>query len=332
MFTEFTESSDRVGLMMGSRPSWWLADDGRVGQPVVNETLWQQHLASDFSGLDLVIQDHADLRKHCASFMVTTKPAKSNKIPFTHVAVLEAATLSQESRELADNVASRLQALGLETQKITLEEAAVCDADGKPFVSGKAIVSLLEAENPLIADLSKAEFDSVKTVLLGCKGGLWVSRGGIQVDSSSNPLFCATTGLLRTVRTEKPDTPVFQLDLSTKAQLSSAKTAETILKTFKSQSESESPDYESEVCENHGRIYIPRLYDEKPMNHALHMRDRQYPPELQPLVQPGRPLRLDIGNPGMLDTIHFVDDEAPLAPLGETEVEIEVKANGVNFM
>ena len=318
--------------MMGTRPSWWLAEDGRVGQPMINETEWNRHLESDFSCLDLVIQDSDDLRSHCASLMVTTKPSAPRKLPFAQVVVIGATDSSEESRELSDNVVSKLKGLGLEVEKATLKEAATPDADGKNFVSDKAVLSLLEAERPLIADISKGDFECVKKVLLGCKGGLWVSRAAIQVDSSSDPMFCATIGLLRTTRTEKPDVPMFQLDLSTKAQISSVRVADLITRSFKSECSAESPNIESEVCERHGRLYIARLYDEKPMNHALHMRGRHSPPESQPFVQPGRPLRLTIGTPGRLDTMHFIDDERPLAPLGENDVEIDVKANGVNFM
>ena len=317
---------------MGTRPSWWLAEDGRVGQPMVNETEWKRHLTSDFSGLDVVVQDNDDLRRHCASFMVTTKPSAPRKLPFTHVVVLDGTDPSAESSELSDNVVSKLKGLNLEVDKATLKEAATPDADGKVLVSGKAVVSLLEAERPLTADISKDDFECVKKVLLSCKGGLWVSRAGVQVEPSTDPMFCATTGLLRTVRTEKPDSPMFQLDLSTKAQISSSRVADLIIRNFKSENEAESPNIESEVCERHGRLYIPRLYDEKPMNHALHVQGRQPPPEPQPFVQPDRPLRLAIGTPGMLDTLHFIDDEKPLAILGENDVEIEVKANGVNFM
>ena len=317
---------------MGTRPSWWPAEDDRVGQPIIVETEWKRHLASDFSGLDLVIQDNDDLRSHCASFMVTTKPPTPRKLPFTHVVVLDVADSSIESRELSDNVVNKLKDLGLEVDKATLEEATTPDADGKALVSGKAVVSLLEVERPLIANISREDFDQVKKVLLGCKGGLWVSRAGIQVDSASDPMYCATSGLLRTTRTEKPDSPMFQLDLSTGAQISSVRVADLIIRNFKSEGEAESPNIESEVCERYGRLYIPRLYDEKPINHALHVRGRQSPPEPQPFVQPGRPLRLAIGTPGMLDTIHFIDDERPLEALGENDVEIEVKANGVNFM
>ena len=317
---------------MGTRPSWWLAEDARVGQPMVDETEWKRLLSPDFGSLDLVIQDSDDIRSHCASLMVSTKRSASKELPFGQVVVLDAADSSAESRELSTNVVSELQGLGLEVERATLKEATSSDADGKILAADKGVLSLLEAERPFCSDMSKEDFDSVKRLLLSSKGGLWVSRAGIQVDSRSDPMFCATNGLLRTIRTERPDIPMFQLDLSTEAQISSPRISDLITRNFKSECAAESPNIESEVCERHGRLHIARLYDEKPMNHALHMQGRQSPPEPQPFVQPGRPLRLIIGAPGMLDTMYFIDDEKPLAPLGENDVEIEVKANGVNFM
>ncbi|EFW98540.1 polyketide synthase [Grosmannia clavigera kw1407] len=56
-------------------------------------------------------------------------------------------------------------------------------------------------------------------------------------------------------------------------------------------------------------------------------------------IDPGRPLKLDIGVPGLLDSLRFIDDpmhtpaqdgtEPP--PLGQDEVGIDIRATGVNF-
>ena len=332
IFTEITETLDHVGLFMGARPSWWLANDGRVGQPLVKENEWRKHIAENFNGPDLVARDEKDPSNHCAAFMVATKQSAARELPFDSVVVINAVDMSAESTTLCDKVTEKLKHLGLHTEKATLKDAVASDADGKMLISDKAVLCLLEAEKPFTADMSSTDFDDLKKLLLGSKRGLWVSRGGIQVDPSSDPSFCATDGLLRTIRSEKPDAPIFQLDLSTQAQLQSSSVANLIVKNFKSEQEAESPLIESEVCERDGRLYIARLYDEKPMNHALHLHGQQPAPEQQPLSQPGRPLRLSIGTPGMLDTIHWIDDDAGLAPLGENEVEVEVKANGVNFM
>ncbi|KAJ5817963.1 Acyl transferase/acyl hydrolase/lysophospholipase [Penicillium robsamsonii] len=53
------------------------------------------------------------------------------------------------------------------------------------------------------------------------------------------------------------------------------------------------------------------------------------PSSTQPFSQPGRRFEIQIDNPGALDSLYFVDDN-PL-PLGEDQIELQVKASGLNF-
>ncbi|KAK6538230.1 hypothetical protein TWF694_011109 [Orbilia ellipsospora] len=43
------------------------------------------------------------------------------------------------------------------------------------------------------------------------------------------------------------------------------------------------------------------------------------------------PMKITVGSPGMLDTIHFIDDPQAEEPLAEDNVEVEVRAVGLNF-
>lgn len=54
--------------------------------------------------------------------------------------------------------------------------------------------------------------------------------------------------------------------------------------------------------------------------------------ELVPFKQADRPLKLEIGVPGMLDTLHFIDDTHVAIPMAHDDVEIEVHASGLNFV
>ena len=55
-------------------------------------------------------------------------------------------------------------------------------------------------------------------------------------------------------------------------------------------------------------------------------------PEPQPFHQPERPLKLKVGQVGLLDSIHFVDDDEASSPLEANDVEIAVAAVGLNFI
>lgn len=317
---------------MGSSPSWWRAEDGRVGGPLLDERDWHRHLSAHFSGIDLVVKDTADRNSHCASMMVTTKASLPRAFPFAKIVLLEAENPTAEASQFAEALAACLSKSNVDVEKMSVTLATAAQSDGTIYVSDKGMVSLLELEQPVVHDLNENDFEKLHKALLKSRGGLWISRAGLGVDPTSDPRFAATTGLLRTIRTEKPEIRMHQLDLSTKTSLSQPQTAELVVDSLRTEFTAEFLDAETEVAELNGQLYIPRLFDDKAKNYSLHMQGRKGTPELQPFVQPGRPLRLDVGVPGMLDSLHFVDDPRPFVPLGDHEVEFEVQASAVNFM
>lgn len=317
---------------MGTSPSWWRAEDGRVGGPLLDEREWHRHLSAHFSGIDLVVKDTGDRNSHCASMMVTTKPSSPTAFPFAKIVLLEAENPTPEACQFSEALTECLSKSDVVVEKKSLALATAAESDGTIHVSNRGVVSLLELEQPVVHDLNENDFERLHKVLLKSQGGLWISRAGLSVDPTCDPRFAATTGLLRTIRTEKPEIRMHQLDLSTKASLSQPHIAELVVDSFRTEFRTEFLDAETEVAEFNGQLYIPRLFDDKAKNHSLHMEGRKAAPELQPFVQPGRPLRLDVGVPGMLDSLHFVDDPRPFAPLGDHEVEFEVQASAVNFM
>jgi NADPH:quinone reductase-like Zn-dependent oxidoreductase len=76
---------------------------------------------------------------------------------------------------------------------------------------------------------------------------------------------------------------------------------------------------------------IPRLFEDTELNKFLSNSANELKPELQPFRQPGRPLRMHVGTPGLLDSIYFVDDDRFAEILPPDWVQIEVKATGFNF-
>lgn len=90
-------------------------------------------------------------------------------------------------------------------------------------------------------------------------------------------------------------------------------------------------EYDRELAVKNGILHIPRLVHDNAMNHRLTRETHEASKYLQPFYQEGRPLRLTITSPGFLDTLSFVSDERLTSPLPEDEIEIEVKAFGLNF-
>lgn len=68
------------------------------------------------------------------------------------------------------------------------------------------------------------------------------------------------------------------------------------------------------------------------MNELLAQQTNNTIAKMAPFKQSGRPLRLQVRVPGMLDSLQFHDDPEPFLPMSPDDVEIEVKATGLNHV
>ena len=299
----------------------------------MDESEWKRRLiASGFSGVEIIAKGTPDDGGHCPSMIVTSKQAIP-KMRHSNVVIIQAQNASMFVKTLSFNVFQKLMTLGLNVELVSLEQAVAEDSDSKMLVSGKAIVSLLEIEIPVVATLSEQDFGSLKKLLLGSLGGMWLTRSNRQLDPSGDPSFSSTVGLLRTLRNENPEGRLHELALSSKMDISSSEAADLVARATKSVFEADSLQIEAETeyGELDGRLYIPRIYDEPYKNRAMDTMGKEPPTELEPFYQENNPLRLDIGTPGKFDTLRFVHDPSALEPLNDNDVEIEVHANGLSF-
>lgn len=329
---EFTHSLDRVHVVKGVLPTWWQPEDGRTSGPLLDEDEWNRRLVlSKFSGIDLVTRDSEDESSRCSSMIVTTRLIKP-ELSFTDLVVIQAQNASADVEMLSANILEKLTKLGLNVELATLEQATALDADGQMIISGKPVLSLLEAETPFVSDLSETNFALLKRMLLDSRGGLWVSRSNRQLDPSGDPTFCCTVGLLRCLRNEKPDILMHELALSPGTHCNSQEAADLVARSVRSIFEADSLglEAETEIAEHNGRLHIPRIFDHKDLNKSLEMIGKQPPVELQPFYQPDHVLQLDSSTPGKLDTLYFIQDRISPEPLGENDIELEVHANGLS--
>ncbi len=87
---------------------------------------------------------------------------------------------------------------------------------------------------------------------------------------------------------------------------------------------------EPEYVEIDGLLNIPRLVRSNKLGLDLHARSLPKRSSLG-TVETAPPVTLTVGSPGVLDTLHFVEDDEYSKPLAEGEVEVRTKAIGVNF-
>lgn len=178
-------------------------------------------------------------------------------------------------------------------------------------VKGKVFISLLELEQPLLENLSECDFENVRTVVLNCERLLWITRG-------DNPAFGMVDGFARCMMSENAGMKfqILHLSQATGLQHGPALAARIL--------DSESSD--NEYREVDGLLQVARIVKSYKQNQSIH-NHLEDSTRVETLGEEA--LRLSIGKPGLLDTLRFVSDERMGPPLGDDEVEVEVKATGL---
>ena len=196
---------------------------------------------------------------------------------------------------------------------------------------GKFCIVLIGPHQSVLREPQAEEFASLKRVFLESEGVLCITQG--VYDSRGNPDPNLVLGLVRTIRAEQGNTKIHTLDLDTENVISPEKRSvlfTAMLKRILGTSEDGDTQLENELIERGGVLMIPRLVKDKTLNSHGSL---PVPQEIESQLfhQPRRPLKAEIKTPGLLDSIYFIDDESISSNLGDGEVEVAIKASGLNF-
>ena len=326
---ELTYSQDCIGLAFGTLPGWWLSEDGRQGGPLMKQAEWDHRLqSSGFSGLDLVVEAKDTLGDAKLSMMVSSKPIASKTTELRQVVVIEPRLISDAGMEVV--AALKIVFSHVDIEFLDLETASSRATAGEFLKPGLSVISLLESDEHVFARCSKDSFEAIRNVTLHSNKLLWVtchtSKEGMR-----SPESCAVSGLFRAAKSENGRLFVQELHLQKRDKSEAADAAGIIGRVVTSTwATDKDKDYEDEIVEANGVLTIPRLFDEEHLNRTLQNIGVKPQPEPQPLSSINRPLKLAVGRPGLLDTLHFVHDTTVLALLAPDEVRIEVKAAALN--
>ncbi|KAH8900188.1 ketoacyl-synt-domain-containing protein [Thozetella sp. PMI_491] len=209
---------------------------------------------------------------------------------------------------------------------------------------GRVCVVLTELDQPLLANVSEAQFSAIQALTATyTQGILWVTRGAYE--QSTSPESNMISGLSRTVRSETL-LPFATLDID--GQGSNRGSIKTIVDVFRAAFgnglENDAPasitDKEMEFMERRGQLFTPRVINDDKMNDYIHRQTTSNPRsrlEPQQFSQVDRSLRLAMSGESAnaadeMNLLHFVDDDKLVGiELGDDEIEFEVKAVGVNM-
>lgn len=223
-----------------------------------------------------------------------------------------------------------LDLLSSSIESVTGQVPALAGFD-KAELGGNVCIVVAEMIEPVLSELGQEGFLALRKMLTSAKGVLWITTGGTL--ECSNPKAGLVTGLMRTLRSENTGIRYATLDLDLTHRPYTAEAAGTISKIFEVtfDFEHKSINVDFEYTERNSQILIPRVLPDPSNNKAI-LEDSGRPVvEVQSFRQEDRPLLMETGTAGLLDTLRFVDDLDFKKPLPDDFVEVAPKAFGLNF-
>ncbi|KAI0015454.1 reducing type I polyketide synthase [Xylariomycetidae sp. FL0641] len=334
-----------TGFVWGTLPGWWLGGESfREQSAVVDEQHWDHLLRkASFSGTELVFRDWDSDVCHGWSIMVSS--AREDELPDGPGPFLPSPIMP--TRDVPVVVSDEASAMQLEvakaiTQKLgafgSLNESAIVgfsEATTEASVlRGKNCVLLVDLDGSKLREPDPDTFRSYQKVLTEPRAVLWVQQRQ-EEEKNDAPFWAISEGLSRVCRNENPFTQVVNLTLEATAQFSPHRMAGQVIKVSKATNllpngvNAALDAIEHEYMEISGRLCVNRLRSARYLDRHIQLRacdtvrDR--------IFGSGCPLKLRIRQPGLLDTMEWVEDKAVHYPLEPDQVEVQVKAVGVNF-
>ena len=199
------------------------------------------------------------------------------------------------------------------------------------YLEEKTCISLLEIETHLLDNMDATQFLKLQTIFAHAKELLWVAKSK-DADGYNHPSFRIISGLMRCLKMEDATRKFMEMHIEDPAAQTAAALSQTILSRLASCWTNRKGVEEIETSQRQGTLCIPRYVPDTNLNSSLARETcREVKAVTMKLSDVRKPLRLVLGKPGLLETLHFVDLDVPKA-LGDDQVEIKVTACGLNFL
>ncbi|KAB8223148.1 hypothetical protein BDV33DRAFT_200703 [Aspergillus novoparasiticus] len=308
-------------IVSGQLPGWWRSQDSIHRRcPFKSADEWDVALVeSGFSGLDISMQDTMATEAATYTFMVTSanSPCHGNDQSTSDIVLIS--PLVTELETIALRLKDQLGYSG-SCQVVSLDEA-------QSIKLGSSIcVSLLELESPVLAEIDDRGFKAVQTILNTCTKVLWVTG-----DPKVDPRFSMATGLIRTVRWER-DMPELNLTCLAICGQWADTMAQVICKVFRHQFHNTNGDSKNaEYLFHENTIYTNRLICHSKAQQYMELKEGHMVTRQVPWGSLGCSTALYNSTPGLLSGLRFETRPEAVLPLGDSEVEIEPHAVGLNL-
>ncbi|KAJ2969250.1 hypothetical protein NUW58_g10032 [Xylaria curta] len=354
LLMETTQDQVDIQFTFGLLAGWWLSEEPeRQSSPSLTLPFADHILkCAGFTGVEFDVPDCDSQDMYSISVIMSRAlvPPPPQKLQDSDQLVLLISSKAPPPPGTVEMIKSSITAAThfASSALVALEDSTI---ESDEF-NDKICIFLGEAVQPILHDMDERYFQTIKNMATSCKGLVWVTAGGA-VDCE-NPDASLSQGLLRTMRNEYMGRRYISLDLQGPLtshenwQMSSVEAIAKITHLGFGAAGGDGGSIDGalpedlEWAERDGVLLIPRLYKDTMRNSmlapppALNWQDPEGVLNVEPLFQEQRPLRLEVGIPGLLDTLAFSDDndtkaQAASSLLAKDIVEIEPRAYGLNF-
>ncbi|GAA91228.1 polyketide synthase [Aspergillus luchuensis IFO 4308] len=311
----------RLNLIFGLLDGWWRSTEAyRQAGPCISSEKWGELLKeTGFSGCDVVVDDYeADVCREGSMIVSTAVAPVPTDITAVNIIINPE---DQKQADLAAAISDRLQQLSI--SRITL--TSMTDIAQRKLSANLLDISLLEATTPFVCDMDSSEYESLQALVASTKSLIWVDEGG---GRQPHPKYRLVDGLFRALSGEMYRARLTNLSLERHS--SREHKAAQICKLVLSVIGDVERGADTEYTEIDGILHISRLVDARSLSQDVARKALPQHEELLPYGS-GPSLRLKIGSPGLLNTLHFIEDRSLEKPLGSKDIRIKVKAAGLNF-
>ncbi|KAI4247300.1 MAG: hypothetical protein LQ352_006197 [Teloschistes flavicans] len=322
---EITNVHLGTGLVLGTFPDYWNGvADGRVDSPLLTKDMWQQVLLQNgFSGIDILLDDHAS-PVSMASVIVTTavEPtiARSiSRVPDPSLVIAHG--------DVQPSFGFTLEDVAME-RSVKVTRCSIRDAEGLQDKS--RIIVLADLLDSFLMTMDEADLASLRTLFGKASSLVWVTAGGLI--EGSRPENALIVGLMRAIITEMPHVKIMTIDLEADYDPLSQSLADTILSKEDAlqQINEHTEAVDAEYSYKDGLLHCSRLIPDTALNERfLQQEGSVKDTELVPLQGQG-PLGIGFDQAGLLSSLYFKQDSAFDTPLKAEEIEVEVRAVGLN--
>jgi acyl transferase domain-containing protein/NADPH:quinone reductase-like Zn-dependent oxidoreductase len=323
----------RSGFVGGLMAGWWAGmEDGRPWSPAMTTTRWADVLTNTgFSGIDLEIPEynHSDCQE--TSILVST--AVSNLAPerslmvrdeqFANITfVVDPQSVFQKGlfEQTRESIASQYP--GSAVEKVSWEECA-----SLPSIKKTTLVFLLETDAAFFSQISEANLTKLQKTISQCGHVLWVTAGGGA--TPKNPEHCMATGWVRTLSNERTMGRICTLALDINGPAHSEQVKYVVQVLAEEVFNNDKEHQESEFIEVDGSLHIPLLRPNLPLSEDVSAAEAEEHVAVKPIREAGA-VKLQMRELGTLGGFQWIEDSNVTEPLQADEVEIDVRAVGVN--